>query len=539
MSSSGSTSDADRAPLPSPGWSRNRRLLALGSLLAVVGAFWVSNLRQGLPYLHHPDEPTNLRVVNQMVIKRDTNPHFFNYPSLFLYVQTAVHPEGPLLAWLGEAEAPPQVQVMGSARSDYVGSVVLHRLVTVAFGLLAVVAAYAATRVLTDDTVGSLGAAALVATSLTLTASARAVTPDVMATALVTCTLWASAHVLRRGGWRPLALSGLLVGLSASTKYNALAVLAVPGMALLVGAPRRLRLGRRVGHGLLLATTTVAGFLLTTPYSVLAWKEFRSDVRFEMRHYATGHEGMEGNAARWYLSHLLTREAVVSALAAAGLAILLRHRRYGVAAVVMAFPVVYGTAIAMQPVRNARTILLLIPFLAVLGGVATGHVVRLLTTVTGRGRTWATTAIVLSAVGLVALQGLGVVSVARAQSYAHTTVPPLGRLQPSPTTWDQARAWIDANVPPGSVVHVEAYSPWVDPERFDVRPVMSLADLTSDELASPGWFVASGSMYARFMDDPGTHRREATAYQRIFDQATIEATFRGSGPDIAVLHLAG
>ena len=117
-------------------------MLALGVLLVVVGAFWVSNVRQELPYLHHPDEPANLHVVNRMVIKRDTNPHFFNYPSLFLYVQAAVHPEGPLLGWLGEAEAPPQVQVMGSARSDYAGSVVVHRLVTVVFGLVTICLLY-------------------------------------------------------------------------------------------------------------------------------------------------------------------------------------------------------------------------------------------------------------------------------------------------------------------------------------------------------------------------------------------------------------
>ena len=45
----------------------------------------------GLPYLDHPDEPTNYGVFHEMVHDRTLNPHFFNYPSLFFDLQAFVH----------------------------------------------------------------------------------------------------------------------------------------------------------------------------------------------------------------------------------------------------------------------------------------------------------------------------------------------------------------------------------------------------------------------------------------------------------------
>jgi hypothetical protein len=69
-------------------------LLLLALVLRLVG------LTADLPYMHHPDEPVNLRVLDAMVSHGDANPHFFNYPSLFFYLHAAFHLDGPLLGWI-------------------------------------------------------------------------------------------------------------------------------------------------------------------------------------------------------------------------------------------------------------------------------------------------------------------------------------------------------------------------------------------------------------------------------------------------------
>lgn len=542
---------------------RRRRLArstrALVALTVAVGAFWIASVRQGLPYLHHPDEPTNLLVADRMVTEGDPNPRFFNYPSLFFYVHAAVHLEGPLLGWTGATESRPEVLVMGTARTGHTGSVVVHRSVSVACGLAAVVAAFAAARTLArrHAQVAGLAAAGLVGGSLTVAASARMVTPDVLATALVTAALWAAAHLHRGGGGRWLVAAGVLAGLSASAKYNAAVVLVAPAVALLMGDARRPSWARRVGDVALLGAVAVTSFLATTPYALLDRSTFWHDVRYEMRHYATGHPGMEGGAPAWYAQYLLTREALLVVLAGLGVAVLARRRDWRTGLVVAAFPLAYGAAVALQPVRNARTILLLLPFLAVVAGIGvaglTGALAR------GGAGGWrpgtgsarpsarrvggvvATVAVVGVAVVGVALvaQGAGLVSVTRVEAHAHTSVPPLGRLEPRGTTWAAARRWIEGSVPAGSVVRIEAYAPWVDPARHQVHAVRSFANLTPADRFLPGYYVATESMYGRFLADPERYPRQAAAYRALFGSAERVATFRGSGPDIVVLRRTG
>ncbi|MBV8996937.1 MAG: hypothetical protein JO287_25280, partial [Pseudonocardiales bacterium] len=83
-------------------------LLLLALVLRLVG------LTTDLPYMHHPDEPVNLRVIDAMVANGDANPHFFNYPSLFFYLHAAFHLDGPLLGWIpGLAERAPVSTLMG------------------------------------------------------------------------------------------------------------------------------------------------------------------------------------------------------------------------------------------------------------------------------------------------------------------------------------------------------------------------------------------------------------------------------------------
>lgn len=535
-------------------WRRPARgPLALMALTVAVGGFWMTSLRQGLPYLHHPDEPTNLLVADRMVTEGDPNPQFFNYPSLFFYVHAAVHLEGPLLGWTGATESRPEVLVMGTARTGHTGSVMVHRFVSVVCGLAAVVGAYAAARALAHShrSVAGLVAAGLVGGSLTVAASARMITPDVLATALVTGVLWAAAHLHRRGARRWLVAAGVLAGLAASAKYNAAAVLMAPGAALLVGAARRPAWARRVVDVALLGAVAGASFLATTPYALLDRSTFWQDVRYEMRHYATGHPGMEGGAPAWYAQYLLTREALLVVLAGLGLAVLTRRRDWRTGAVVAAFPLVYGVAIAFQPVRNARTIVLVLPFLAVVAGLGgaglagflarrggggwrpVGGVAGRSTRVAGLG---AAVVVVVAALGA---QGAGLVSVARVEAHVHTSVPPLGRLQPRGTTWAAARRWIEQSLPAGSVVRIEAYAPWVEPTRYQVHVVRSFANLTPAERARPGYYVATESMYGRFLADPGRYPRQAAAYRELFGSAERVATFRGSGPDIVVVHRRG
>ncbi len=493
-------------------------------LLVVVGALWLVSATGDLPYLHHPDEPTNLKIADEMVDSGDPNPHFFNYPSLFFYLHAAVNLDGPLLGWAGDEEAPTSL-VRSVAMSETPGSVMVHRGISVLLGLLALVAAYESALLLTARRWLSLAAPALLATSLTVTMNARVVAPDVLSVALVTATLWAGLRLLRAPSWSAHVVAGVTAGLATSSKYNAVLVLATVAAASLLatdgdeledrpGTTITLRWSKLAAAG----AAAVAAFVLTSPYSLLDRIQFLDDLRFEQSHYSTGHPGMDGNALGWYLHYLVTSEWLLVAAATGGLVVAVSRRRWRELGVLLAFPAVYGVVISTQAVRNDRTALLLLPTCAVLAAFGLGLLFerdgRAVTPTSGSSR-WRMPVTVV-AIAVLVLQA------------AHLRQA----FDTRESTYEASRRWIEQHVPTGAPVLIEMYSPWVDPEVYDVTAVSSLAGA---EVPSDGYVVASEAMYERYLDEPDRYPAHAGAYRSLFDELHTVAVIEGNGPRIRIM----
>ncbi|HEX2296982.1 MAG TPA: glycosyltransferase family 39 protein, partial [Pseudonocardiaceae bacterium] len=450
----------------------------------------------------------------------DPNPHFFNYPSLVLYLHAALHLDGPLLGWIpGLAEQPPITQVMGVSYAPTAGSVLLHRGVTVLLGVLTVLVGWLTTRRLTGGVAPAAVTAALLALSPTLVQHSRYVTPDVPAGLFVALALLASVWLLHSGRRQAYAAAGVAVGLAASAKYTAVLV-AVPVVLAALLAHR----GRDAGpvHPAALrlplaGSCAIGAFLLTTPYALLDAPAFRAGLGFERAHYATGHEGMEGGSLAFYLGHLLTTESVLTLLAVAGLVAMARQQRqqWRAVAVVASFPLVYGAAVAAAPVRNDRTILLVLPALAVLAGLAVPPILR-----------WAARQRRVYRIPVAVTATLGA---ALLVASAVSTLP-----RPGPSTWTEASRWLDAHAAPGSQLLIESYAPWPDPARYRVSARGRLIDGGPVPLATD-YVIASETMYGRYLDAPGHYPGPATAYRELFATLPQVAIFdEGPGPVIRV-----
>lgn len=495
-------------------WNRGALALPALVLLALLVRVW--GLSADLPYLYNADEPGNLAVVDRMVSEGEANPRFFNYPSLFFYLQAFVHLDGPLLFWLpGDQEQAPTAMVLGSWRSSSPIAVLVHRGLSVFLGMLVVVIVWLTTRRLTRGHLAAAVAAALVALSPTLIEQSRYVTPDILAAALVATGCLFAVRLQQSGTLPAHALAGLSVGLAASAKYNAAVVaVAVAAGSVLCARPGR---ARRMLVGLpIAALVAVVGFLATTPYALLERMAFLEALRFERAHYATGHSGMEGSTLRFYASYLLTHEAILGVLAAVGIVMLLSQRtrqHWRPSAVLVTFPLVYGVAIATLPVRNDQTVMLVLPPLAVLAGLAVESL-RRTPAARAHGRA------VMTAVAVAAL----------VLAYgAWTTLPARG-----PTTYEAAQDWLDEHAAPGAAILVESYSPWLDPRRYDV---VARALLISEPLPASteaDYVIASEGMYGRFLDDPRRYPEQAAAYRALFASLPEAATFTGAGPTIRI-----
>lgn len=204
---------------------------------------------------------------------------------------------------------------------------------------------------------------------------------------------------------------------------------------------------------------------------------------------------MDGNAPLFYANYLATHEGLLGGLAFVALVavIMCDRQRWRVAVLLSCFPAVYSAVVALQAVRNDRTIMLILPPLAVLGVLAVEAPV---TTYAHSHR-----AIGLAAAGTA-------VAVLVVEAVARLPYPP-------PSTWNATQHWLDTHTLSGTSVLIEPYDPWLNPARYKA---ISCGRVVECPPPRGGYVVASEGMYGRFTDDPKAYPGNAAAYQRLFQQ---------------------
>jgi 4-amino-4-deoxy-L-arabinose transferase-like glycosyltransferase len=397
----------------------------------------------------------------------------------------------------------------GSQKANSPENIIVHRLLVVLFGLLMVLFAYYAGRDAWGSRKAGLLAAMLVAISPTLVTHSRYVTPNIPAAALGVAAIASSLWVLRRGTWPAYAVAGLSIGLAASSKYN----VALVAVALLMA--HVFRNGRRsLRDPRIYVALGVAGiaFLATTPAMILDTQEVLHDLRYEAAHYRTGHAGMEGDSFLWYLAYLLGREPVIAIAGLAGIALAV-YRRNRPALVVATFAITYLAFISTFTVHNDRTLLTVLPVLAIVGAGAVSTSLDRLAADSGSLRGAAATVLLIALLTL-PLQATVASTI--------TSVTPDGR--------ESAHAWIVENLyraPRRPAVAVESFAPYMDRELVDLESPASITGHTLDWYRARGteYFVFSEGRYARYFDDPDRYATWIMAYEEYWFRLEHVVTF--------------
>ena len=188
-----------------------------------------------LPLIYHPDEPVNLSLSLQIFKTGDLNPHFFNYPSLFFYLNALAYIPfygfGKLIgvfASRGDLLSPVSLG-LGITYAPMPSLVLLGRSLTLAFGVGSVLLVYLSGKQLTRQPFTGLLAVGMLAVSPTNVALSRVATPDIMVTFWILGAFWAAVLLSQHGKTWPYIVGGLCVGLAAGSKYNG----ALIGLALI------------------------------------------------------------------------------------------------------------------------------------------------------------------------------------------------------------------------------------------------------------------------------------------------------------------
>ncbi len=282
-------------------------IVLLAAVVRIHGVRW------GLPDVF--EEATPLRRAWEMwgwgpSRGLDLNPHFFNYPSLTIYLQLLG--QGILyllLAAAGRIHGTIDFRVLYI--TDPTPFLIMGRAITILFAVGTVGVVYAI-----GKRIGGLACAVTAALLLALNplhmAQSVVVEVDVPLTFFVALCLF---YVLRippaRGGqtvprddqssrtpiWRNYAMAGLAAGLAASAKYTGafliLPLLAGHLIARREGSREKKKPARKPGWNLLLLSggVAIAAFAVTSPFVFLDPKTFWHDLSFERTHMRLGQFG--------------------------------------------------------------------------------------------------------------------------------------------------------------------------------------------------------------------------------------------------------
>jgi 4-amino-4-deoxy-L-arabinose transferase-like glycosyltransferase len=343
-------------------------LIAAGALLRLWGVrFALPN-----PYAR-PDEEVIVDVA--LGFFSDPNPHFFDWPTLFMYVTAAVY--GVLFAV--------ERAIGGTITSAAVAKAALEpvlylipRLLSVTAGVLTIPILYGAARELFSRRVALVAAAFLTVAFLHVRDSHFGVT-DVSMTLLTLSAFWAGVRCATRGATPTrAAVAGLLCGLAASTKYNAALIMLPAIIAILrrtLWEQPRSRGAAVRALASLLACAALA-FVAGTPFSVLDHKAFWDSVTAVRGHLAGGHvvmaRGWTYHAAFTFRYGLGVPLTIAALLGACWLAA--RERRK--ALLVLAFPVAYYAVLGSGLTVFVRYMMPMVPFLCLTAALFVDRVAR-------------------------------------------------------------------------------------------------------------------------------------------------------------------
>jgi 4-amino-4-deoxy-L-arabinose transferase-like glycosyltransferase len=340
----------------------------LAVILVVAAIVRLFPIWFGLPYTHaRPDESTAIDLAEQ-IRRGDFNPRFFHWGSLTLYVFATTHALlSAVRRLLGLDPALTFNELVVSARA-----------VVALAGTATVGAVYVIGRRVGGSATGLLAALLLAVAILHVRESHFAMT-DVLMTFFLTTSLALVLEALAASVSRPpvatrsFAAAGFAGGLATATKYSAAAVvtaMAAAQLVLLVRNRSRLLSWLTWLPSAVFGLAFATGFIAGTPYAVLDFRQFESDVWFDITHLSGGHGIDLGLGWIYHLTVSLPYGLGILTFVAALAGIPLMVRRYPLAgSVLLTFAAAFYCSIGSGRTVFFRYVLPLLPVLCVTAAV--------------------------------------------------------------------------------------------------------------------------------------------------------------------------
>lgn len=519
-----------------------RRLAPLIAVLVVVGGLSLRlyGVGYGLPFLYDPDEWVFVNAALGILQNQDPNPHWFGSPaSTTIYMLTALYASifavGRVSGAFGSFG-----DLVELHRSDPTLLYLSGRLLSVAFGILTVFLVYWIARRLFNRTTGWVAAAMIMLSPLHLR-HAQIVRMDVQMGVFLLAAFWFCLDILDRGAWKDYVRAGASTGIAVVTKYPA----AVFGLTVaLAHALGRRSPVRNLPKLAIAGAACLAAAFVASPFLFIDYRTTWSWIQGEAQPTALGAngEGFLGNLAWYAVTALPEAISVAGVLLAAGGAVLCLFSRKRGRWLLVAFPVSLLLAISVLNLRWARWAIPALPFLCILSAGTIDELARRLAARYSRRAGIAAGVLLLS----LTLVPLGLADARLAREAAGTD------------TRTEAGQWIQDNIPAGSRLLMELYTPQLPEDSYSFfyvgnagsivrldtvaykhsiyRPSGRLANLRNKgEIEEQGIdYIVMSNLFDRYLAEKDTYPEQVASYEEVirlgvpvFEAEPVEGEKRG------------
>jgi 4-amino-4-deoxy-L-arabinose transferase-like glycosyltransferase len=477
-----------------PAW---RWWLAVGVIALAALLLRVVTIRQSLPYVDHPDEPNPINYVIDMLRTGDPNQHFFQKPSLFVYLLlSALNLHYRLGLAAGTYGDLSQMTVTTYLVTTLPGFFMVARWVSAALGALTILAAYNLGERGWGRGAGLVGALFVALLPYHLRYSQWATT-DVTASLLTCLSLGAAILAASSNRWQAYLVAGAFAGLAASAKYNAGAVACAIVVAALVGGRGQGAGGRsnllsavasQLNRLIIAGMAAIACFVAGTPYALLSFGEVGGGVLRQWSNYSGANGQYRGawNVAGYIDFFLFDGLNPLLCLAIVGGLALLGVRRPRALAVWLGFAVPSLLIHLSRPTHFMQNMLPLLVACALPVGAVVSEAGRL---AARRGRAAAVVAVAVVAGALLLPPAAGSLAYVGRQAAGDSRV--------------QLLAWVDQNIPPGVRIAAELKPvPGDTEQRWTDVPIMAAHDMAWYRRQGYAFLILSSKRWNQFEPPP-------------------------------------
>jgi len=340
------------------------RWLLLVAILLIAASVRFIGINFGLPYATgaRPDELLIIRHTLPLGTG-DLNPHYFEYPSFFLYFLFILYAIlfllGKVLGWFLSA-------------ADFAATVLLNpspliliaRLTSAVLGTLTVYIIYHTFRD-TDEDVGIISSALFSLTYFHVQQSHFGTT-DVPLLFFGMLSFLFAYRVFRKGKMKDGIASGVFAGLAASTKYNGVLFL-IPLIVASLFQLNRCTVKQSLGKIILPIIASGVSFFLFSPFILLDFSTFRSDFIKGSNRLIEGTVIEIGRGWVNFIKISLYHGVGLPLLLFSLLAIIyLLIKRTKLAIFLVSFPLIYYLVMGVVRAVYVRYALPIVPFLCII-----------------------------------------------------------------------------------------------------------------------------------------------------------------------------